>query len=210
MAYATVDENTLYVHGGVTLPPPGGGGTSNDTSQFFSLDLTQNWDTSNPPWKELTPSPHPTRISRHSMTVSPNRQTLTIWSTYPNTAANYSISTASWTPVPLTPGLLVFEIGLHAASDPTTGAVYIPGANILSDKMMAKLSFLTGMSTMIDLPPAIVTARDAYSFAWCQPRKSFILFMGSNATSTSFFEYKTATNKWTLLVCSSSKGLDAL
>jgi hypothetical protein len=144
------------------------------------------------------------------MTVSPNRQTLTIWSTYPNTAANYSISTASWTPVPLTPGLLVFEIGLHAASDPTTGAVYIPGANILSDKMMAKLSFLTGMSTMIDLPPAIVTARDAYSFAWCQPRKSFILFMGSNATSTSFFEYKTATNKWTLLVCSSSKGLDAL
>lgn len=53
MAYTTVDDNTLYVQGGMTVPESGG--LAYNTTQFYSLDLTQTgWDTLNPLWKALT------------------------------------------------------------------------------------------------------------------------------------------------------------
>lgn len=208
MAYATIDENTLYIHGGVNLQP--GGGMTQLSSQFYSLDLTQNWDTSSPPWKVLPVPPLTFSLSlssHHSMTVSPNRQTLTLWSAFPvDTAANYSINTTAWSQVPLTTtslrGLQITGTGLHAATDPTTGLVYIPAAGFHNTNKMARFSFLTGESILIESSPRFgVTAQNSYSFAWCQTRKSFILFSGDATIPAPFFEYSPRTNNWTILVC---------
>ncbi|KAK5823547.1 hypothetical protein F5H01DRAFT_363211 [Linnemannia elongata] len=196
MAYATIDEKTLYIQGGINLPA---NGPFELTNQFYSLDLTQNWDTSNPLWKALTPPINPTNVgnlSRHSMTVSPNRQTLTTWNLYlTSTIANYSIVDNAWTEVPFPTGPQARGSGLHAATDPTTGSVFIPILSASINKMV-RFSFLSETSSLMDVPPTLVTAQDSYSFAWCQPRKTFILFSGNATTAVPFFEYNPASNKW--------------
>ncbi|KAF9141054.1 hypothetical protein BG015_001417, partial [Linnemannia schmuckeri] len=190
MAYATVDENTFYVHGGIRHQSLGG-----PMTQFYALDLTQNWDTSNPPWRELAPAPYGSH-SKHFITIPPDHQTLTIWSTGSlYSVFNYSIADAIWTRLSTT-GLAIFGTGFHAATDPTNGAVYVPAAGPYSNQKMSKFSFVTGSSTLIDVPPTLVAAQDGYSFAWCQTRKSFILFTGNTSTPKLFFEYLPSTGQW--------------
>lgn len=202
MAYATIDENTFYIQGGVILPPPGGTVTQ-VTSQFYSLDLTQNWDAASPPWKQLTTPSNLPQTERHSMTVSPNRQTLSIWLTSPASIGNYSIKTGTWTPVPLSPNVSISGNSLHAVADPTTGLVYIPAAGLGSSNNMVRFSFVTGQTTLSDIPLRIVSATYAYAIAWCQPRNTFILFTGNTSTIVPFFEYNLASGQWFRMVCPS-------
>lgn len=203
MAYATVDENTLYIQGGIILPPLGG--AAKLSNQFYSLDLTQDWNATSPPWKALPSPSQLAQISSQSMTVSPNRQTLTIWSIYPTLAVNYSLSSASsspssWTQVPLSVGLIVSGTGLQAATDPTTGLVYIPGAGPLNNNYMVRYSYLTGLSTLISIPLTLISVLDSYAFVWCQPRSTFLLFAGNFISVNSFFEFSPLTSQWSRLV----------
>ncbi|KAG9071504.1 hypothetical protein KI688_005716 [Linnemannia hyalina] len=204
MAYTAIDESTLYIQGGIILPPPGG--TAKITSQFYALDLTQDWNATSPPWKALTsPTTTATQISSQSMTISPDRQTLTLWSVFPTVAVNYSITDASWTKVPLSVGLVISGSGLRAASDPATGAVYIPGVGPLNSNYMVRYNYLTGLVTLINIPMALVPTLDSYSFVWCQPRKTYngtkmILFggdgSGPSVASLSILDIPTMT--WTV------------
>lgn len=204
MAYTTIDESTLYIQGGIILPPPGG--TAKIASQFYTLDLTQDWNATSPPWKALTPPTNvATTISSQSMTISPDRQTLTLWSVYPTVALNYSIADASWTRVPLTAGQVISGSGLHAATDPATGMVYIPGAGSLSTNYLVRYNYLTGLTTLINIPMALVPVLDSYSFVWCQARKSFLLFAGNVSNVNAFSEYSPSTGQWTQLVCHTDK-----
>ncbi|KAF9141053.1 hypothetical protein BG015_001416 [Linnemannia schmuckeri] len=201
MAYATIDESTMYIQGGITLPPPGG--TAKLTPQFYALDLTQDWNVTNPSWKALTPPSNAvSQISSQSMTVSPDRQTLTVWSVFPTVALNYSVSNASWTKAPLSAGLIISGAGLHAATDPTTGAVYIPGTGPLNSNYMVRYNYVTGLINLINIPLTLVAALDHYSFVWCQPRKTFILFAGNASSVNAFSEYSPSTSQWTQLVSS--------
>ena len=199
MAYTTIDESTLYIQGGIILPPPGG--TAKITSQFYALDLTQDWNATSPPWKALTaPIITATQISSQSMTISPDRQTLTLWSVYPTVVLNYSIADASWTKVPLSAGLIISGSGLRAATDPTTGAVYIPGVGPINTNYMVRYNYLTGLVTLINIPLSLVPVLDSYSFVWCQSRKSFLLFAGNVSSMNAFSEYSPSTSQWTQLV----------
>lgn len=200
MAYTTIDESTLYIQGGIILPPPGG--TVKIASQFYALDLTQDWNTTNPPWKVLTApiSGAATQFTSQSMTISPDRQTVTLWNVYPTVAANYSLTDASWTRVPLSPSLIVSGNGIRAATDPTTGAVFIPGVGPFNTNYIVRYNYLNASVTLINIPLTLVTALDSYSFVWCQPRKSFLLFAGNVSGVNAFSEYSPSTNQWNQLV----------
>ncbi|KAK3812442.1 MAG: hypothetical protein J3R72DRAFT_480723 [Linnemannia gamsii] len=198
MAYATVDENTFYVHGGSTVEVP-----ERDDKiipQFFSLDLTKSgWDTSSPPWTALTYPSNLATLSRpfaHSMSVSQDGKTLTTWFPYPAAflVANYSITSNTWTQVPFDMNMTSF---VRAATDPTTGTIYLP-AGIPNNTI--KYNFATGHSILESIPPTvdIFNSISMYSFVWCQFRKSFILFTGKTNIS-SFFEYTPSTSQWKVL-----------
>ncbi|KAK3812444.1 MAG: hypothetical protein J3R72DRAFT_530129 [Linnemannia gamsii] len=195
MAYTTVDEKTLYVHGGIAIAVPPG--DNKVMPQFYSLDLTKSgWDTSSPPWTELI---YPSNLASspphsHSMTVSPDGKTLTTWFPYPDAflVANYSITSNSWTKVPFATNLT--EI-VRATTDPTTGTIYLP-AGIPNNTI--KYSFATGRSILESIPTTVNIPNSFYSFVWCQTRKSFILFTGETNISP-FFEYTPSTSQWKVL-----------
>ncbi|KAF9084620.1 hypothetical protein BGX29_002454 [Mortierella sp. GBA35] len=82
MAYATIDENYFIIQGGTDYV--------NAThrfpvNQFWILDLTvSTWRTSSPPWQPIpvdvvNPRLKSLTTSSHSMSVSTDHQTLTIW-----------------------------------------------------------------------------------------------------------------------------------
>ncbi|KAK3831872.1 MAG: hypothetical protein J3R72DRAFT_244255 [Linnemannia gamsii] len=190
MGYATVDENTLYVHGGGQWGRRQG--ESVTVPQFYSLDLTiSGWDTSSPPWKALPYNPNV-----ESMTVSLDGKTLTTWCT-PGTA-NYSIKSNSWTqPVGVNINLLANQ---RPATDPSTGTVYFPGGAVNST---IKYNFEQGQPVIESIPANLFNTGTffQYSFVWCQARKSFILFTddGFNPNNP-FFEYTPSNSQWKALV----------
>ncbi|KAG0252935.1 hypothetical protein BGZ95_006493, partial [Linnemannia exigua] len=130
MAYTTVDENTFYVHGGRANPELHGG-IGEVKSQFFSLDLTRSWKTSDAPWTALSYSDDFAAQSPptgHSMTASQDGQTLTFWMTGPTLIIGLDFSERSWIYYQSKFNIPDNKYNLHAARDPTTGLVYIPGA----------------------------------------------------------------------------------
>ncbi|KAH7034400.1 hypothetical protein BKA57DRAFT_476077 [Linnemannia elongata] len=204
MAYNTIDENVFYIQGGSVDPKV----TANSTSsQFYSLDLTlPSWDTSNPPWKALPPPTGPTTLTppfRHSMSVSPDRRTLTIFvPNGPGLISNFNIGDGSWTPVtaPSPSQLMPVLYGAQAATDPTTGIVYIPPA--YSGASLSIYSPSTGVVTTAPMPPvATAGGLSRHSFVWNQVRKTFILF-GGVITTSYLSEYDPITGKWAELYAS--------
>ncbi|KAF9912338.1 hypothetical protein EC991_011030 [Linnemannia zychae] len=195
MAYATVDEKTLYVHGGNMNPmgaiPP----------QYFSLDLTQdNWEVSNPPWKQLPYSnvfDSTVLAADHALTVSQDGRMLTMW--HPgvqNEFANYSIAGNKWTRYPVT---FWFEIGLRAATDPTTGTVYFPGAQPGSPKVMVKVDRDLNPTTEA-IPSSVNITGTPNNFVWNKIRNSFILDLsGLDSPVDAFHEYTPSNGQWKTL-----------
>ncbi|KAF9983907.1 hypothetical protein BGZ75_004547, partial [Mortierella antarctica] len=76
-AYATIDEKAFYVQGGFTNLTAG---ASTLTNQLYTLDLTQNWTSSNPPWKAVTGfnGRAPPLSWGNSMAVSRSKESLII------------------------------------------------------------------------------------------------------------------------------------
>lgn len=198
MAYTTIDENTLYVQGGQVYN--GLESAPNASDQFYSLDLTQSWNTSSPPWKKLTPPDGLKGAHGHSISVAPDSRTFTIW-VFNKTRINviYNIDNNTWSspPSPVSKEV-ISRIGLKAATDPTTGLVYIPDPGNLRNSMAVYGPSLEAVTTLT-FDSELGTISENYSFAWCQLRKSFILFTGYFAT-VSFFEYSPTTSGWSRLV----------
>ncbi|KAG0078543.1 hypothetical protein BGZ90_004996 [Linnemannia elongata] len=203
MAYATIDESTLYIHGGFN------GTNSNYTTrfnQFFSLDLTQNWSTSDPPWTQiLAVGSTPDRLTTagHTMSISQSqnsqgflRDAVTVWDMVnPLTfAACYYFETKSWQELPAfpppEPGPLRFY---QAATHPETGRVYIPGC---AGTSMLGYDRSTSTTSVLPMPYlGNITSWNGYGFVWNAVRGSFFLFGGVGAPSevSYLYEYKMST-----------------
>ncbi|KAK3823798.1 MAG: hypothetical protein JOS17DRAFT_753404 [Linnemannia elongata] len=192
-SYATVEESTLYIQGGVNTI------SGDNMYQFYSLDLTKNWDISNQPWSEvITADPIPAKLETwgHSISLSRNQKTLTFWNINGSVsyAASFHLDTNTWEALPplnlLTKKHFSVEI-IKAATDPRTDQVYIPGG---SDKGMLVYSPDSKSSTALELGPSGKngTYWSAYSFVWSDVRKSFLYFGGYDfpgAGSLYFYEY---------------------
>ncbi|KAF9122563.1 hypothetical protein BGW39_009651 [Mortierella sp. 14UC] len=203
MAYNTIDENTFYIQGGSVDPRVT---VSSASVQFYSLDLTlPSWDTSNPPWKALPPPTGSTTLAptfRHSMSVSADHRTLTIFvPNGPGLISNFNIDDGSWTPVttPSPNQSMPVIYGAQAATDPTTGIVYIPPA--YPSTYLSIYAPSTGVVTTAPMPPVLTGELSRHSFVWSQVRKTFILF-GGVITTNYFSEYDPITGKWTDLYAS--------
>lgn len=200
MAYTTINENTFFIQGGLLITGPG---ISSNTSQFYSLDLTQpTWNTLNPPWKPLT---YPATLvplastAGHSMSVAQDNSGFTMWMAS-NLVATYNIGSNSWGQIVPTPPATLFKgSNLQAATDPTSGLVYIPGA-AGTPNSMSVFSSSTGMSLSVPMPPTLVAAGAFYSFVWSKVRKTFIYYGGNAATPNPFFEFSPSAGKWTSMV----------
>lgn len=201
MAYTTINENTFFIQGGLLITGPGT--SSSNTSQFYSLDLTQpTWNTLNPPWKPLT---YPTTLvplastNGHSMSVAQDNSGFTMWMAS-NLVATYTIGSNAWAQILPTPPVTLFKgTNLQAATDPTTGLVYLPGA-AGTPNSMSVYSSSTGMALSVPMPPTLVAAGSFYSFVWSQVRKTFIYYGGNAATPNPFFEFSPSASKWTSMV----------
>ncbi|OAQ22417.1 hypothetical protein K457DRAFT_26092 [Linnemannia elongata AG-77] len=199
-AYVTVEEKTLYIQGGSNTST-----TNIAYDQFYSLDLTQSWNTSNPPWSELpTVSPVPAKLKTwgHSISLSRNQKTLTFWNL--NDTISYAVSfhldTNSWEELPALPWLTERsgDYGLHTAvTDPRTDQVYIPGG---AGKGMLVYSPISKSSTVLEMERSAKndTFWSAYSFVWSDARQSFLYSGGADdlkayslgAESSYFYEYR--------------------
>ncbi|KAG9071518.1 hypothetical protein KI688_005730 [Linnemannia hyalina] len=122
-AYATVNENTLYIQGGVDVT-----NSSTKYDQFFSLDLTRSWNTSNPPWSEVITAaggriPARLKTSYHSISLSKDKKTLSFWDLYnaPPYGASFHLDTNKWEDLPDLPAQIPVDLKvLKAATDATT------------------------------------------------------------------------------------------
>ncbi|KAF9912339.1 hypothetical protein EC991_011031 [Linnemannia zychae] len=205
MAYATVDEKTLYIHGGFKVP-----NSNIFEPQFFSLDLTQDtWDVSNPPWKQLPYSNvfGNTAVlpAQHALTVSQDGRTLSMWiggEPVNKVFANYSITDNKWTRLSVSYNLF-FEV--RAATDPTTGMVYFPAGDGL---------FTKAYQTLVKVDPSLrFTAEDIplsamhipgtpNAFVWNKLRSSFIIYLDSASApppAYPFYEYTPSNRQWKAL-----------
>lgn len=202
MAYTTINEDTFYIQGGSLVTGPD---TYTNTSQFYSLDLTQpTWSTLNPPWKALSAYPFDLSAEApsygHSISVASDSSSFTLWISSPNVVVTYNIASGTWKQVLPSPPLTLFRgSDMQAATDPTTGLVYIPGGEA-TNNMMSVYSFSTGMSPSVTIPSTLMKAGGYYTFVWSQVRKTFIYFGGNAEASNPFFEFSPSLNKWTTLV----------
>ncbi|KAG0018194.1 hypothetical protein BGZ80_007467 [Entomortierella chlamydospora] len=201
MAYATVDESTLYVQMGI-LP----GGTMS-TNMFYALDLQSNWNAANPPWKNLVSSSTMQRAPSGfgpSMTVSANKQSLIIWGGFFSNISTYDIETGSWSVNTQSPTNSSPQMGLKAVADPSSGLVYIPSGANQGNNMM-EYDPTTGASRSLPMPSEFAGYGLAYySVVWSTQRSSILLYGGHLITANyssneQLFEYKPSINTWSLI-----------
>ncbi|OAQ22197.1 hypothetical protein K457DRAFT_26296 [Linnemannia elongata AG-77] len=168
-AYATVEESTLYIQGGIDTDSSG-----DLYDQFYSLDLTQSWDTSSPPWSEvLTVGSIPAGLKGargHSISLSRKQKTLTFWNINGSDAhaASFHLSTNSWEQLPtfFMPKQKLNNVQIcTAVADPRTDQVYIPGA---SDRGMLVYSLESKSSSIREMERTAKNSTfwSGYSFVW--------------------------------------------
>ncbi|KAF9435613.1 hypothetical protein BGZ76_005900 [Entomortierella beljakovae] len=208
MGYATLDDQTLYVQGGII--------DANLTiiNQFYSLNLSQTWDTQSPPWKALNEgsgSQQSPYDAAHSMIISKDKQNLIILgTTVVNSSVNvstYNIASNSWSEVEtvLVPNISQNLNGLAAASDPDTGLIYIPGAGS-EGKFMLEFDPATKSSKFLTMPEAYSSHSVRFFTAvWSSVRKSILLYggfynsSGTDVALSDIYEYSPTTASWALV-----------
>lgn len=208
MAYASVQDTTLYMQGGFN---------TNFTDVFYSLDLTQrSWSIFSPPWKSL-PAPsiktdaNPRATISNGMTLSKDQTRLILWAE-PGVFV-YDIAAGSWTnkTVDSLAGFVPLWFNYRrAATHGETGLVYIPGGASAGTKMVV-LNPDTFEAQTVDMPPPNLLngTISLYGWIWSDIRKSFLLtcgeFVGQNGAfigqnSDKSFEFFPGNNTWAPLV----------
>jgi hypothetical protein len=158
------------------------------------------------PWKALT---YPTTLlgaaaglrSSYSISVPPDRLTFSLWSIVDgDKLLNYDISNDLWTQRLLPATVAMPGSGLHAAADPTTEQVYIPGAGSSSWGSMMVHSFTTRLLSSGASYGSLSSGGPYNTFMWNEVRKTFIQYTGNVPTSYAFLEYSPSTSQWSKLV----------
>ncbi|KAF9129083.1 hypothetical protein BGW39_004482 [Mortierella sp. 14UC] len=117
------------------------------------------------------------------MSVSQDGKTLTTWNAGATLVANYSITSDSWTQVPYAVNGLTGV--LHATTDPTTGAIYLPAGSPTNPSDMLKYTYATGQAVIETIPSTLVVIKSYYSFVWSYNGTKIILFGGHVGTELS-------------------------
>ncbi|KAG0379265.1 hypothetical protein BGX24_001088 [Mortierella sp. AD032] len=202
MAFASIQDQTLYVQGGYS---------NTFTDQFYALNLTKDsWSPLSPPWTPLinpsifTPTDVRVTIS-NGMTVTKDQKRLVIWA---GTGVFwFNLETSLWDHRSVSglagEGILYYSYR-RAATDGETGLIYIPSAAQGGSKMVV-LDPDTLDARTVDMPPTslIGAVISLYGWIWSDLRKSFI-FTGGEYTSFNndrTLEYFPGNNTWTQLVC---------
>ncbi|KAG9061507.1 Leucine-zipper-like transcriptional regulator 1 [Linnemannia hyalina] len=179
MAYANLDEKTLYIQGGI-------GFKSNaryQTSSFFALDLTvSTWPTSNPPWlwPPMLLNTNGPNSSCHSMVVDKDRENMFIWDPYQKNAWwTYNIVVKYWSnytmPLPNTQ-----QAGIRNGVDLNTGNVYIPAGSSNGTKMVMNVPG-SSATPVTDMPTSLMPIPIIQeSFVWSTYRNSFLHYGGKS------------------------------
>ncbi|KAF9101939.1 hypothetical protein BGX27_011273, partial [Mortierella sp. AM989] len=193
MAYATLDEKTLYIQGGTDATS-----SVKNITQFFSLDLTQSWNTSNPPWKSL-PIQHAPSDYWHTMTISKDKQSLIVWGS--NTEiSTYRIAEETWSISPMPSFKTTRANGFRAVTDPNSGLMYIPaGAN--QGLNMMEYDPVSGTGRNLSIPMAFNAAVTHYAAAWSSQRNSVLMYGGyyqqnDSITFSTLFQYTPSSSRW--------------
>ncbi|KAF9144706.1 hypothetical protein BGX30_011727 [Mortierella sp. GBA39] len=206
MAYANLDEKTLYIQGGT-------GFQSNaryQTSYFIALDLTvSTWPTSNPPWlwpPMLLNTNGPTS-SCHSMAVAKDRGNLFIWDPYQKNAWwTYNIGVKTWSnytiPLPTTQ-----QAGIRNGVDLNTGNVYIPAGSSNGTQMVMN-SPGSSPTPVTDMPTSLMPIPIIQeSFVWSTYRNSFLHYGGKSIdgkTANPHLNEFSSTNSWAAVITTGS------
>ncbi|KAG0210503.1 hypothetical protein BGX33_004856 [Mortierella sp. NVP41] len=201
-AYATHAEKTLFIQGGASA-------NSHYENQFFSLDLTQSWNTSNPSWKVLPigggTASAPVEYGL-AMAISNDGRTLMEWGARIG-ISTYDIQEGSWVGIGVPQGVRTGFFGYVGATDPNTGLVYIPSV-LNGGATMMVYDFVTGSTTAAPMPPMSMLNRPVgnYAWAWNTPRQSMLLHGGANYgngndpfINGNLAEYSPITSRWTQL-----------
>ncbi|KAG0284131.1 hypothetical protein BGZ97_008294 [Linnemannia gamsii] len=172
-AYVTVDESTLYIQGGTNVAT-----SAIAYNQFYSLDLTQSWNTSNPLWSEVTTAgPIPARLKTgfHSISFSQHSKTMMFWdmSNYPSYSVGLNLDTKIWEELPAPPPLSDphNQIVCKAATDPTTNRVYIPGCSSNGTSMLMYDPSLKSSTALAMPSKGNDTIWSGYTFIWNDVRR---------------------------------------
>ncbi|KAF9143070.1 hypothetical protein BGX30_001445 [Mortierella sp. GBA39] len=205
-AYATINENLFIIQGGAdyqnaTLSIP--------VSQFMALDLTrQSWNTSNPPWIPMIFAserhfPEALTTYNHSMTVSLDQKTITIWdSGMPGSVTLYNLTDGAWRFIYHPLEMQHSDKQLKAEVDPTSGLIYLPlgydaqimqvydplaptsGAETEGKSPQAAAGpdaaspLVFGRASGIVMADGVKRGSTGYSWMWSSIRSAFILFGG--------------------------------
>ncbi|KAF9143068.1 hypothetical protein BGX30_001443 [Mortierella sp. GBA39] len=160
VAYITIDENTLYIQGGIDPFDTNKTSSALKSKQFFSLDLTRltTWNTTSTtlPWTQLNADGDSGPAAYgHFLSVAPKRRNISVWdpSGTNSSIMSYSLDANKWTKIGDRPKELTTQPGLQAVSHPTSGLVYIPSgrSNAGGDMLIYDLS--ARITTWAPMPP---------------------------------------------------------
>lgn len=210
MAYTTIDENTLYIQGGINPSDTNKTSSARKSKQFFSLDLTRptTWNTTSTtlPWTQLNADGDsgPAAVG-HFLSFAPRGRSISVWdpSGTNSSIMGYSLDAKRWTKIGDRPMELTTQPGLQAVSHPTSGLVYIPSGRNNADGDMLIYDLLTTITTWAPMPPRESSSAlqwYGYSFVWSSYRNSFLIFGGGGDVGSYFYEFNVSDNDWTGLV----------
>ncbi|KAF9334262.1 hypothetical protein BGZ91_010923 [Linnemannia elongata] len=216
MAYITIDENTLYIQGGMDPSDTDKTSSAVKSKQFFSLDLTRptTWNTTTTtlPWTQLNADGDSGPAAYgHFMSVTPKRRNITVWDPIGinSSIMSYSLDSRRWTKLGNRPKELTTLPGIQAVADPSSGRVYIPSGRNNVDADMLIYDLLTSTTTWTIMPPREPNNPlqwYGYSFVWSSYRTSFLIFGGGGDVGSYFYEYKVPNNAWTELKLRAFRG----
>ncbi|CAO3566129.1 unnamed protein product [Mortierella alpina] len=198
MAYAAIDERTLYIQGGALNPVL-------NSKKLYSLDLTQlNEDSSSSPWRLLdegTDPRSPPSTSGQTMTVSKDKQNLII-TTSTGTLSTFNIASSTWQEPTAVMQSSAIMGSRQAVTDPSTGLVYIPSGSNSGANMTVYNPADHSVSTSTPMPSE--TGQQGLSFfaaAWSTVRQSIVVYGGMDTEDrySDLIEYQPGNSKWVYL-----------
>ncbi|KAK3805863.1 MAG: hypothetical protein J3Q66DRAFT_407418 [Benniella sp.] len=160
-AYASLEGRGLHIQGGFSTP-------GKSTSQAFTIDLSQSWDTANPKYKQL-PNGNPHNYSPSGITSDGKLWTVLIG----YKGMRYDATSNSWSEKFSTQARST--IGLTGATDHATDTMYIPNGYPNAERKTEMLRVhLKNGTTSSDRRLSPFWDQKQYATAWNPFRKSVI------------------------------------
>jgi len=189
-----------------------GNNTSINRPQFFSIDLSVPWNSSQPAWKELADGP--TQLLFPAV-FSVDEQTMVTFHSGTTFAMRYSVATNTWSPSKVNVTYGTFQ-GVNAVTDPTTGIVYLAAGYTSARSEMSVYDFakdsMVSSPDPMPAPATIFQARTYYQNVFSKRRNSILYFGGYDSafgglpTQNVMTEFVPTTGVWRTLVREECKG----